>query len=608
MRPVGLLLLALLAGCSDPPNGGGSRKVPDQVELRLIGFETATVVPGTVARVTGDGFLADAVFSAALVGQVRGRDIRVELPVERADDRALDVYFPPAVVEELPEGPLFAVLQVSMRLDGVAGEGRLTISTDIAHALTPRVTRVAPSVFPGSRVRVDGEGFIAGAEGRTVLEIAGRFVPDAGGERDLATGMAEAAPTVEGGDWARDAVTFTFEPELAGIEPGHLSIRLRPINEGQGWRVEGDWVDVEADLLPPAVLDLEASAASRGQAVRIFGQGFLGGDSGGTTILRLSGVFHADIGESRPLPGGGLELQPERLSGEALLFSMRVQYDFDCQSADLGANPGRLEGQVVPIISWQGSTVEGPAFPLDFRVLPTKQVVWLRFLPEFTDSLRLFGLRNVSGEVKARVVEVIRRDYDGINLEVREIEPSDFLEYAIVEIGGPDPNAQQLFGLDNTTGLDRCNQRLDDYLAGLNADSDSYGGIFVESFLQLSPSRGTDNPLAHPAFDEIFGPVIDRPVEPGEYPGGARDAVIARAIHTLGNLVGNTATHEIGHSLGLPVAPGCGEYHNAPGPRQIMDCGIDRPFEERAELQAGSHAVWTPENRAYLERILPLPR
>ncbi|MEZ4465309.1 MAG: hypothetical protein R3F43_12710 [bacterium] len=91
-----------------------------------------------------------------------------------------------------------------------------------------------------------------------------------------------------------------------------------------------------------------------------------------------------------------------------------------------------------------------------------------------------------------------------------------------------------------------------------------------------------------------------------EYPGGSRDAEIERAIRTLGNLVGNTATHEIGHSLGLPVAPGCGQYHNAPGDRQIMDCGSDRPFAERAELEPGSQAEFTPENRAYLERILPL--
>ncbi len=169
----------------------------------------------------------------------------------------------------------------------------------------------------------------------------------------------------------------------------------------------------------------------------------------------------------------------------------------------------------------------------------------------------------------------------------------------------PDPNAQQLFGLDNTSGLDRCNERLDDNLAGRNADSaGAYGGIFVESFLQLSPAAGAENPLAHPLFDEIFQPVIRKPAELADL-GGDRDAEIRRAVLTLGNLVGNTTSHEIGHSLGLPQLPGCGEFHTAPGDRQIMDCGLDRPFEERAELGPEWQATWSPEDVEYLRRILP---
>ena len=120
------------------------------------------------------------------------------------------------------------------------------------------------------------------------------------------------------------------------------------------------------------------------------------------------------------------------------------------------------------------------------------------------------------------------------------------------------------------------------------------------------PSETDPDRTAGQIFDEIFDPVINSEVVPGEYPGGPRHAAIDRAIRTMGNLVGNTVTHEIGHSLGLPVAPGCGQYHNSPGPRQIMDCGVDRPFSERAELEPGSHAVWTLENREYLEQTLPL--
>ena len=257
-------------------------------------------------------------------------------------------------------------------------------------------------------------------------------------------------------------------------------------------------------------------------------------------------------------------------------------------------------------ITYGDQQIDGTPSPLVFEVLPTRQVVHLKFLPAFTDSLRLFGLRNVSGPVKDRVFEVIRRDYAGFNLVVQAQAPTDFLEYSTVEIGGPDPNAQGLFGLDNTTGLDTCNTRLDDNLAGQNADSNgAFGGVFVESFRQLSPRVG-DNPLASPIFDEIFDPVVNVPVTSDEFPGGARDAVVERAIRTLGNLIGNTITHEIGHSLGLTRVPGCGQYHNPPGPRQIMDCGADRPFAERAEVEPDSNGMWLEGNRIYLEQILPL--
>ena len=52
--------------------------------------------------------------------------------------------------------------------------------------------------------------------------------------------------------------------------------------------------------------------------------------------------------------------------------------------------------------------------------LRPKQVVVVRFLSSYQDSLRLFGLRAVDNAVRARVLEVARRDYAGINIEFRE--------------------------------------------------------------------------------------------------------------------------------------------------------------------------------------------
>jgi hypothetical protein len=456
-----------------------------------------------------------------------------------------------------------------------------------------------------------GQGFLLDGEGRSLLSMRGTFTPDVGGpasEVSLAEVPLASAPLAAGQAPERGVVETVFDPAWMGISPGRFQgeVQVARTRDSAG-RASRRGRPSASTCFPPAI---EGISPYRGEladrSIDIAGdKGFLG-RRGRRDVRAPRGRLPAGRGRGAPAcPGGGLELSP--VSGSTATsspFAMRVHYDADCQSRDLGANPGVMTGTATPVIARGDATVEGVPTPVTFRILPSKQVVWLRFLPAFTDSLRIFGLRNVSGAVQARVLEVLRRDYSGINMDFRLVEPTDFLDFAILEIGGPDPNGQQLFGLDNTPDLDHCNERLADNLAGRNADGAGYGGIFVESFLQFSPARSSENPLADPAFDEIFGPVMARAVEPGEYPDGPRSAAIAQAILTLGSLIGNTATHEVGHSLGLPVFPGCGEYHTAPGQRQIMDCGADRPFSERAELDA-SPATFNPEDFEYLQRVLP---
>ena len=76
------------------------------------------------------------------------------------------------------------------------------------------------------------------------------------------------------------------------------------------------------------------------------------------------------------------------------------------------------------------------------------------------------------------------------------------------------------------------------------------------------------------------------------------------AIFVLGNLIGTTLTHEVGHSLGLANPYGQG-YHN-PGdrPNRLMDAGGDRPFEERAQLSEQGPAVFCDQEYDYLRTIL----
>lgn len=617
------LLLGLCAGgallnvsCSDP-----AESADDQAPPFFFSLEAPTpriLVAGSQLLVRGNGLVSQARYRASAHGQVRGEAVSLQFEVQLIDEQRLSLRVDPQVHRALPEGDFEGQLQVEGQLGEASGLQHVPLQLTIAHRLNPTLRSVDTLVFPATPLTLQGSALLDGEEGHSQLELRGQFVREVDGHRQNVELSSEGLrPDQPLDGWAREGGQIHVGLSWFGHQPGQFTGEVRVVNEGLGWRAEGPWQPASLYLLPPAVESLPLSEGSRGQKIPIEGKGFLGGAEGGHTTLRLDGQFTARDGEVVALGPEGLEISPLWLSGEQLTFVMRVRYDALCESSDLGARAGTLEGYITPITSHAGQAVEGERVPILFDILPTKQVVFLRFLPSFTESLRVFGLRNVSAQVRDQIVRVVQRDYQGINVELRLSQPEDFLDYAIVEIGGPDPNEQQLFGLDNTTGIDRCNERLDDLLAGRNADNEnSYGGIFVESFLQFSAKYGQRNALnaevlhdgrtAGETFDDLFEPLIQAPVEAGRFPGGERDKLIEEAIRVLGNLVGNTVSHELGHSLGLPVEPGCGPYHTEAGPRQLMDCGVDRPFSERAELIPGSQAEWNPEDRMYLERILPL--
>lgn len=609
MRLAGLVLvrwtLALGAvGCAS--GADTTTSPPPPLAVTLESLWVPTVLPGTRAWIRGDGFLDGAELEATLTGTIDGRVADVALVAERVDDRTVALDFGPSVVAPLGEGTLTGTLHLTVEVGAAHGEAEAAVVVQVAQQLAPQLTAVPGGAFPQSPFTLTGDGFLLEGEGQTVFSLRGAFLRERDAESaDISlteiplTSPADGVP----GPPSRTSTQLLFDPAWIGIEPGTFDGEIRVGNRGRGWAMDTDWQPAHFDLLPPTIETVSPQQGSRGERIGITGQGFIGGDDR-ATFLRLEGIFQPRGGEPRDL-GAGMEISPVWLSGTSLAFSMRVHYDYDCLSEDLGATPGTMNGTVTPITTSGNVVVEGVPAPLTFQILPSRQVVWLRFLPAFTESLITFGLRNVSGPIQDRVLEVLQRDYAGINVDFRLYEPTDFLDHGILELGGPDPNGQNLFGLDNTPNLDHCNERLADNLAGRHADSGGYGGIFVESFHQFSPRGESGNPLADPLFDEIFDPVKSRPVASGEFPGGPRAGVIQRAITTLGTLIGNTATHEIGHSLGLPVSPGCGEYHTAAGDLQLMDCGGDRPFRERAEID-GQPAVFNPEDMEYLYSVLPL--
>jgi hypothetical protein len=244
-------------------------------------------------------------------------------------------------------------------------------------------------------------------------------------------------------------------------------------------------------------------------------------------------------------------------------------------------------------------------------------VVYIKFLPSFDESFHAFGLHATKDAIKDRIVARCNRDYSAFNVDFVLERPIDFAEYSVIELSGQDPNGANLLGLDNTTGKDTNNLRFNDIVGGKNAETEeqgyyAYGGVFLESFLMFSPtiSKGKTS-LASPRFDQIFALFVPElggsPAEPGELDGGTRAPQLKEAVRVLGNLVGGTVAHEIGHSLGLSMVPSHeAEYHNlGDNPAWLMDAGNYRPFVERAEVDGEGPEVFSPYNFDYLSDILP---
>ncbi|MEZ4373254.1 MAG: hypothetical protein R3B07_20695 [Polyangiaceae bacterium] len=585
------------------------------------------VLPGSEVRVEGSFPGVVEGLELHVAGTLDGSPVDSMLPLTREGDALVGTW--PA---SAPYGSGLLLAKV-VGVDAVDGREHLSNQRDWSVTSTAQLAPVLDAVqggvaFVNDAIEVSGSGFLlGGGEGNSVAVVNGCFQASMAATCDsVAEQRLELKPTEPG---ERTSARFAFAPRIAGIAAGIFngSVRLEntPTQASGGVSAE---LPLQLELLSPRVFVLSPTSGSLGQKVSVTGGGFVAQSeedpTPAATRLLLAGDFSLEGGVSIPV---SFELVPGFRSGNELVYVINEE-DALGTSADLRRTKGTLSGEITPIVSYGGETVTGVPEPVELDLLPVKQVVYVRFLPSYVESLRHFGMRAVDESIRERALEVAAAVYAGLSVEFRTEEPEDFGLYTQIEVGGLDPNGLGLLGYDNTPGKDVNNVRLDDRVGGVNAVTQEngdpgFGGVFVESLFGFSQHPGkfaAQLGNADPVFDRLFDPF--RP-DVGKHPVlatetqlvalsgvGACDAAdsrpvqIACAVHALGSLIGDTLAHELGHALGLAQPDGEGFHNTSDAPGRLMDGGSAREFRERARLSGSERVMFCQENFSYLQGIL----
>jgi hypothetical protein len=628
----GLLCLGA-AGCAGEDQM--TTEAPQEVTVEI----QAALVDPTI--LTGGSLLLDVSQAGALIpsgarllfsGQLGGQPLEAELgadlePRDQGYRVALGWDKLSSVLGAQPGTTWSGVITV--KVDDLGGQltGVAELRDNLAFrdALDPGLLPPpSAEVFLNEVVSMPARGVLRQGEGATEVIAEGTFLTEGGQEIPVVT----ALPVEVGQDRAEALVAWPASS--LGIQPGVFSGTLTPRNTHTDGEVRtGDAFDFEVRVLRTEIDGFDPPQASRGQIVSVVGRGLIPSDAqaGQSMFFLFDGMFQTRDGQVLDFSGdNAVQIAPERVPGhteaQIVLRSNLEERSGRSVLTGLTATPGTFQGTLTPVLVDGTTTVRGQSFQGSLEVAPTQQFVFVKFLPSFSDALENFGLRNVEPEIRDRIFTVLRRDYGDFNLVFSDQRPQDFVEYSIIEVSGPDPNGAGLFGLDNSAGKDTGNVRLNDVIGGQNAESGElgyyvFGGVFIDSFTSFSPSLSNNSSISSPRFDDIFSVTTPglggTPVDAGEWPQGPRGEEIEEAIFVMGNLIGNTLVHEIGHSLGLAYFAtddfgDSTQFHNTfDEPGSIMDGGQDRPFEERAEIDGADAPRFNERNREYLQRILPLP-
>lgn len=616
-----LLTLGLLAGfgaglgCGDD---GGAPPEAARVRPQIVGVRSSEPqLPGTALVLAVAN--RDALVSAPrLLLETEGE--RFELvPRDPSVDAAWGYELTAAIFEAVGEGRH----AITMTLLGESPAGAplqsdpFDYELDLVAELSFRIDGApSGSVFRNEPAVLSGAGFLEPAEGSMVARFEGDFTAEGGSPVPVSAQLP--VTQAEPGDRSRGLVVLGTE--LGGSLPGTFegTVALEATLAGRVPMATEPFATT-LRFQPPAIFSLEPAAAPLEHLVLVRGGGFLGGDTGELTLVQLSGTFTDPVGGTARIDE---ELVLEWRDGETLTWVLDAEpVGQRLVSTLFGDSEGTFEGQMTPVTFADDVELGGAPAPVTLDLTPVTQVVWVRFLPGFYESLPRFGLGAAAGTLEERVAERIESIFGPWRVEVRLERPADVSAagYTTVEIGGPDPNGLGLFGYDNSPGKDVGNLRLFDAIGGENAETQEdgfpgYGGVFVESMLMWSSHpeipTGDIGPEPDPLFDEIFDPVREEPASAAEVAGsGPRAGVVARAVDALAAAIGETTAHELGHSFGLAAPFGASTvFHNA-GDREgcLMDSGSARPFGERAAQAGFAPSAICGESATYLDGILGGP-
>lgn len=613
MKRLHIVLIAFVAsiatvGCGDDAASGPGASTPMPELLAIEAPDPVLVGSALVGTVPG----------LALVDQTPS--LRVELTdgasralaVRDVDGARVTWAVDSALVDALGAGT--HVVDARLDLDGAPSrQVSLTIATGLAVDLLAAPDGVA---YRNQVEVLRGAGFVTPDEGTVIAEITGTFAGENGAEPIDARLPVVPAAT---GDRARGLLTLTTD--LGGIGPGTLDGSITLVSElRSGATSRSEPRPMELEFIAPDVFGFEPSNVPLGAWATVRGAGFVGGTRDVITTIELEGTVTRDgVAEAF----GPSEIVPEFVDGETLRIAMEpfasegqlISRLFEAREAD-------FEGTATVVVSQGRTSIVGAPAPVSLRVTPPGQVVLLRFLPSYEGTLRRFGLAAAQAEVEAAIVARVRSIFGGVNLDVRLDEPTDMAPggWSVVEIGGPDPNGLGVLGYDNSPGKDVGNLRLFDAIGGQNAETQAdgypgFGGIFIESMLywsshpDLPGPEPAGRPEPDPLFDEIFDPVRLDPATVAEVRGDGdaeRVAKVQRAIAALGSMVGETAAHEIGHSLGLadPFGPTTVFHNGGDTPGCLMDTGSARPLGERAAQDGYTPTYLCGDHPAYLLQVL----